>query len=277
MLLVLSLFSFALLSAQADVTITMEHETNGKKVDTTLFFAGEQVRMDSPQGGMILTPSRDEMIMVMHQQKQYMKRSLKQTAAMTQTNEAVSEAITFEKTGAQQVINGFSCEQVIGTEVDGDVTEFWVSKDSVHTDKFLSSMKVFDQIQGNQRGGSQMDAWNQFFKQYPELSTFPIRTINKNAAGAVDSVTTVKSISEDKIPANRFEVPAGYGELIMPNAAARVTPQAGKVKPTMPAQSHSEVLKELQALQKEIQSGGGQPTPAQIQRLQELAKQYKVQ
>gem|GEM_PF-7116875 len=261
-------------SVDADVTVTMAHESNGKTVDTTLSFAGERVRMDSEQGGIILTPSRDEMLMLIHSQKQYMKRSLNQNAAMNQANDAVNEKITFQKTGEKQVINGFACEQVIGTEADGDMTEFWVSKDSVHTDKFLASMKAFNKIQKNGQGGNQLEAWEQFFESNPELSTFPIRTIGKNTAGVVQSITTVKSISEDKIPTSRFEIPAGYNQL-----GGGGVPSPGEITtstPSIPSSLHSEVLKELQALQQEIQKSGGRPTPAQMKRLQELATHYKV-
>ena len=272
MLLTVIVFIF---SARADVTVSILHETQGKLVDTTLSFAGEQLRMDSSQGGVILTPSKDKMIMLMHAQKQYMQRSLSEVAAMNQAGAAISEAITFKNTEEQQVINGFECVQIIGTESGGDVTEFWVSKDSVHTDKFLKSMEAFTVIQKNPQGGNQMEAWQQFFEKNPEFSTFPIRTIAKNAAGVIESISTVKSISEDKIPASRFEVPAGYKELNMSYGGVGVTAEE-KAKSSMPTQSHSEVLQELQALQKEIQNSGGQPTPAQIQRLQELAKQYKI-
>ncbi|MEM1157680.1 MAG: DUF4412 domain-containing protein [Verrucomicrobiota bacterium] len=263
----------------ADVTISMVHDTNGKVVDTTLSFAGERVRMDSPQGGVIITPSQDQVIMLMHPQQQYMQRSLKQMAAMNQSHADVLEKITFEQTGQQELINGYACEQVIGTGADGDVTEFWVSKDSIHTDKFLDSMQAFNQLQHNGQSNHQMDAWNQFFKSNPELSTFPIRTIHKNTAGVVQSMTTVQSMSEDRIPESRFEVPAGYKKLTIPDGGtgAVVTPQPGEAKPAAPNPSHTEVLKELQALQQEIQQSGGRPTPEQMQRLQELATRYQVQ
>ncbi len=263
------------LPLQADVTVVMTHEANSKTVETTLSFAGERVRMDSAQGGVILTPAKDEMVILMHGQKQFMKRSLQETAAMPQHSVPVSEQISFRKTGEQQEINGYSCQQVIGTEPDGDVTEFWVSPDSVHTDKFLSAMQAFNRIQNNPEGGNQFEAWTQFFNENPELSTFPIRTINKNASGVVESVSTVKSISESAIESTRFEIPAGYAELTMgaASAPAGVAPSA----PSAPRMPHPDVLKELQALQQEIQKNGGQPTPAQMKRLQELATQYQVQ
>jgi hypothetical protein len=261
-------------SLAADVAIQMQHQAGSQpqagSQTMTLSFSGENVRMDSPQGGMILRPQQNEMIMLMHEQKQFMKQSLDQATggAATAQGQPDPDAMTFTKTGNKQVINGFSCEEVVGTESDGDVLEFWLSPESVSVDEFLSAMKAFEKMQQKSPGAGKMKSWTEFFQGNPDLSTFPIRTINKNAAGVVESISTVQSISRDTLSQTLFQIPAGYTEISMGATIPPASP--GTAAPSMPAMPSQSVMQELQALQQEIQKSG-RPTPEQMQRLQELA------
>jgi hypothetical protein len=110
-----------------------------------------------------------------------------------------------------------------------------------------------------------------FLSQNKDLNTYPIRIVALDATGAEQGRFTIKSVSAEPIPATFFAPPVGYQEITIPGLSLGTGLSPG----LLGAAESGSTMEELQKLQQEITQSGKPPTPAQLQRLQELMGQVQ--
>lgn len=167
-----------------------------------------------------------QMITLQHDQKMAMVTSMDQMMKMgDQMGEAMGfspeamdmegeegdeeDSFSMKSTGQTKTINGFKCELFAGTDSDGDFAHIWVSKEQGSRAKnfieALSEMEKFDQEESE---GTEKE--NEFFK---ELNGFPILT--KSVSMDQLNINEVLEISDESVPDDIFQIPAGYQQMNM--------------------------------------------------------------
>ncbi len=175
------------------------------------------VRMEFSSGdgegaAMIMNWAKQEMIMLMVEEKMYMVMPLKQVT------QAVGERSTgsdpkIEKTGKTDTVLGYLCEEYRSTE-GGETTEMWVT-DQLGAFMGLSGGNPLEDMMGSSSGKSaQASGWERALKG--QTAAFPLRVVNRDAKGREIFRLEVKKIEKGPLPDSLFVPPAGFKRMNLP-------------------------------------------------------------
>jgi hypothetical protein len=211
------LFSAALFSARADLTIAQKVEGVGANSEMTMKLKGDKMRIDvnPPKITTIIDAKTGEMINLISDQKTVIRMSgEKVRAAMEmarQFNSKNGKKETNEKpkltaTGKKETINGYEAEQYTYETPDFKAT-YWIAP------KYPDGAAILKQLQA-----INPDVWKTSNSQMPDYREFPglpIRTVLSMSGNQI--TTTLTSVKQDPLSDADFTVPKDYQEMKLPD------------------------------------------------------------
>lgn len=229
-------------NAMAGQVITMENETGGRKSETKVYVDGAKWRMDmedGPEKGMLLSKDASKTIyLVNFEKKEYMlfdpkkmmemvkqamgpmmpKMNVKDLKSEKILDEAGPKMLGYD-TKHKKIKVSFTMEmEMFGQKSESQViqeTEAWLAA-KMNGDWY----KAWDNMKNSQMGDMGMD---KVIEEYTKLleGGAAVKVINKStttqkggmAPQINESTMEIKSIKEEAIAADRFELPSGYKEV----------------------------------------------------------------
>jgi hypothetical protein len=206
--LTLAALLIAVWSAQAGVVIVQEADSLAGmgKATMTIKISEDRARVDmGSQISSIVDLKAGSVVSLMHPQKIAMELPKGALEAAKQKVAAHTDRPNLKPTGKKETINGFPCEEYVGTFQGLDVN-YWVSKSVPHEKEILDQMAKL-------AGGN--DPFKAALASGEDFPGFPIRTTVKSPQ--IGSTTlTVLSIKEEDIPDSDFKIPSGYKPMAVP-------------------------------------------------------------
>jgi hypothetical protein len=243
--------------ARAEVQISMETSANGKNTPMTVYFAADRLKMDMDRIAVIYRADTGAVFSIMKDQKKYiafdaatqqrmssmmsaMQQQMRQRmkslpeAQRKQMEAAIAKAgmqeprpdsalkpgSAYEKTGQSKTVGAWSC-RVFRKALAGGVTidSCFAPLSAVgmkHED--LAAFKgLMEQMRKTLPKSGDMNSLN-LNDQAQEIGFegYPVETVT-SAQGAPQTTSTVKSIQHVSLPADTFELPAGYAKQEIPS------------------------------------------------------------
>lgn len=204
-------------TASADWVLESHIDKGPLGVDAVTKIKGDKVRMDMtmpPAGNItiILEPSKDSMVQIMHAQKAAMKSRFSQMQElMKKSREALGKKDDDPQpkptsTGKTEKFGGFDCE--IWAHTDPNSTfKYWVAKDHPQATALKEASKQMRSISASLTPSG------------PDLGVLsgPVLKTEVSTMGQ-SFVMTIKSIKEAKLADADFEVPADIKVMEMPSS-----------------------------------------------------------
>lgn len=178
--------------------ITM-HTTSGSATsDMVVEVKKDRLRFDtkSPQGDVVhgvFDPATNKITVYLDSAKSYMDLDFTTPAAQTNTNPDTSAVV---KSGKHETVAGYDCEDWTVNDPSGKKSEVCIAQGLAFFD--LSSLK----------GGG--GASSPLARQFREEKSFPLRSIELDAAGKELSRMEVTKIEPKSIDDADFQPPVGY-------------------------------------------------------------------
>jgi hypothetical protein len=203
----LALFSFVFVSPHAvaerkpfEGSVQMRVE-EGRNVQSIEYHVkGKQVRIEGGgmEGAMIMDLDKGELLMLMHQQRMYMRMPVPPEAG----EERTSEKVEVRRTDDTREILGYQARRY---EVrDGDRRmEVWGTEELGP----LAALHLPDQRSGG--AGAPRSALD-------EIDFFPLRVEERDERGQVRSRMEVTAVEQRQLPASMFAPPSGYQSFSIP-------------------------------------------------------------
>ncbi|MEW6356123.1 MAG: DUF4412 domain-containing protein [Planctomycetota bacterium] len=173
----------------------------------------------------ILRTDVQKMYMIMDAQRSYMEMPISQMAGMA-AGMAQQMQINVQKTGNTRQIGEWNCQEYIITATGPMPMKItsWVTTD-VTVDKAM--MAEMEQAMGSN------PAMKALSEKTKEIEGFPIEQIvEMNMMGQqMTTKMTVSKIQQGPVPADAFDLPAGYQKMDMPAMPPGGAPQGGGMQP----------------------------------------------
>lgn len=190
--------------------VKIEGEQEGTEYVADYFLKGEKMRMEvqQPQNTVLIVDGGD-MIMLMPEEKRYMKFPKDQLQKMQQmmdgwqssdTEELIEEDMELQNTGETKEILGRECEKWV-YEDDEKKVETWVASGFGNFMGFTAPLK----------GGNE-DAWEGLFGD-PDL--FPMEMTQWDKNGNKTSDFKITEMEEESLSNDMFAPPSDYEEMNM--------------------------------------------------------------
>ena len=184
----------------------------GAPQDMTFSLAKGRSRIDVslPQGmnaAMLLDQTKEEMTILMPQQKMYMVRPMPKPDELPAPAKA-NDAGAVEKTGETETILGYKCEKFVSKNAEG-TTQVWVT-DQLGTFMGLGGGMPMGGRRGG--GGPVSPGWENALRG---KDAFPLRVITKGADGQETFRLDATAVDKKSLPASTFEPPADYQKFDM--------------------------------------------------------------
>ena len=227
----LAFICFILVSihARADLLITQLVEVGGQSQTMTSKIKGDMVRTDiAAQLSSITNTTSGDVIMMMHEQKNFVKITAAQTKELMDKVQAMNPpkgAQPTERplpvtTGKKEKVNDYDTE-VFTAETPTMKFTYWVSKDYPNGAAVQQQMKKLQDSMQSKIGSS--------INSIPDISKLPgLPLKTEMVTGGNTTTTTLVSVKDAPIDAADFQVPADYKETHIPgiNAPAAAAPAA---------------------------------------------------
>jgi len=160
----------------------------------------------------IINPAKQQMIMLMTEEKMYMVQS---TAGNAGANETADKSQTsFEKTGTTEKILGYDCTKYIVKDKDS-TTEIWATEELgafMGTGPDSGGGGGGGMFGGRNGSGSGGKAWE---AAIAGKNFFPLRVVGKNSRGKETTRMEVTAVEKTSLPASDFAPPAGFEKFDM--------------------------------------------------------------
>jgi hypothetical protein len=188
----------------------------GKPTVMNQSMKGNFVRIETPDspGAMIMDFAKMEMIMLMNEERMYMVMPIKPSDAPETHKETAAADPDIEVTGKTEKILGYTCSQIFVK--DGKtISEVW----------FAEGLGFFAGA-GHSGGGSggmfgkkkdQSETAAKWERALKGKGGFPLRVINRNAAGKETSRMEVIKIEKGGVTDADFKPPADFEKFAMPD------------------------------------------------------------
>ncbi len=179
--------------------------TEGKRAHEMEYaIKGDRMRMkmqvdEKHSTGGIVDTKTGEIIVLMPEQKMYMVFG----GGGEMARNAMQTDATIEETGRTETIAGYKCSEYIIKEKNSTI-ELWATEG-------LGRFVSFADVQKN-RGKN--PGWADVLA---DKELFPLRTINKDRRGRVQTKMEATRVEPRTLDASLFEVPAGYQKFEIPN------------------------------------------------------------
>lgn len=200
-------------AAEFEGTVSMKIvEPRGTTMPMTLKLKSGKARMEfqaeKMTGAMILDHAKQEMIMLMPDQRMYMVHSLANMPGQA-TAEDPADETKVEKTGETEEILGYDTTKYVTRTKEG-TTEVWI------TDELGTFMGLAPRTPmgpgARTRAAAAQEAWEKHFRG---KEAFPLRAITKSNDGKEVVRMEVTNVTKEQLPAALFEPPAGYQKFDM--------------------------------------------------------------
>ena len=201
-------------SFEGKVTMKM---TGPKGTSPNLMFSLKEglsrIDMMGPDGrnaGVILDPARQEMTILMPDQKMYMTRPIPKPAATTSAGGGITDSSTgaaLEVTTVKEKILGYDCVKYVSQTKDG-ATELWVT-DQLGTFTGFGSGGLGGGRGGPRGGGTSPQGWEQALAG---KNVFPLRVIT-TSTGKETFRLEATAVEPQVLPASLFVAPADFKNL----------------------------------------------------------------
>jgi hypothetical protein len=211
--------------ARADLTIVQEVTSNsagmgGGTQEMTVMVAQGKTRIEHSQGGMIMIPSENKNIVLMHSQKMYMNMpqlGSMMGAAMQEQGQSGAgmphDQLKWEKTGQKDTIAGYPAEQWSGKDATGKtVVEVWVGGKPGMISEYIDNLST-----GGNPMAKMVEQLKSGMSSGPYKEGFPLKSVMYDENGAVQTTTLVKKLDSAGVDGKWFDIPAGYQEMKMPS------------------------------------------------------------
>ncbi|HEX2099545.1 MAG TPA: DUF4412 domain-containing protein [Candidatus Synoicihabitans sp.] len=175
-------------------------ETGTAKKPQPLVYSikGEKARMEFGAGAhAVIDGTKQEMYMLMPEQKMYMVVSFADVADVAQNQ---MDDVQFEATGDTETILGRKCEKYRATEKNGTTTEIWATEGM---GKFIGQLGG----SGGLGGRNKLPQWQQ---DLAKKGFFPLRIVTINRRGKETSRMEATKIEDVSLASSLFEIPPGY-------------------------------------------------------------------
>lgn len=206
--------------SRADLVIVQSVEGAGQASRMTVKIKGDKTRADiSPQLSSLTDGATGDSVMLMHEQKGYMKMPAERTKALMEKMKGFQlqsgkdgvkkeEAATGPKaTGKKQRIGAYDTEEYV-CQVGNTNIHYWVAKN------FPDWQKIQEQMLKNQE-----KSLSQMLKgkivSLKDLPGMPIKSEMEFNGQKI--AYTIVSVKEEDVSAKDFEIPAGYKEMTIPS------------------------------------------------------------
>lgn len=183
-------------------------DADGKAFDMNYLVKENFIRfgteMPGQSVGIIFNASKNNMLMIMEDQKMYMEFPLDMMYENSGMDESKSESNgKFFATGETKKIIGYTCEKWV-YESDENIAETWMTKE-------IGKFKFFE------GGFGKMQKVEEWQSSIEKSGFFPMLVINRDKSGKELNKMEVTSIDKKTLDDKLFTVPAGYQKFNMPN------------------------------------------------------------
>lgn len=165
-----------------------------------------RVEMEVGRGGTfasIFDPAKQEMVMLMPDQKMYMVHKLTDPKKLEQTT--AQAPVEFVRTGETETILGYRCEKILVKAKDS-ITEVW-GAEGMGTFMGMSN-------RGPMGGSAPRSGWEAALAEH---GFFPLRLVSRNQEGKEVMRMEAVSVESQSLPAEAFAVPADFKRFEMPS------------------------------------------------------------
>jgi hypothetical protein len=250
-LLAMALGIVAASAAQAEVQISGEtfNAASGETVHTTMYFAADRLKIDTEKTAVIYRDDTGTIYNVMKDRRQYMvldpaaqqrmaammsatqDRMRQQMQSMPEAQRKQMEASgmaglaapkpnsPYKKTGQSKVVGPWSCQvfrKLLGSGMTVDSCFAPISAVGLTHDDLVALKALTERMRKAMPQSAQMNSMD------PDAQTqeigfegFPVETVI-SADGTPRTTSTMKAVQHLSLPADTFEVPAGYTRQEMP-------------------------------------------------------------
>lgn len=201
--------------ARADLTLVNEIKSEGQTQQMVMKLKGKDalVKMNE-QMSVLMNGATGDSTVLMHDQKKAMKipgASLKSMMAQMTPQAAGetpgAEVPELKPNGKSETINGFKTEGY--TYKQGEIeVEYFLAKDFPDLGETLEQLQTFQESGVNNLAGAAVAL------DVRSLPGFPVRTVVQSGGKTI--VSTVKSVDRTALPADTFQMPAGYETMNLP-------------------------------------------------------------
>ena len=208
---------------EGKVTMTMTAAKGGTPTPINFSVKPGFSRMDMQAEGatasIILDQAKEEMIILMPEQKMYLTRAIPKPKADSAASKPSD--VVVEKTSVTEKILGYTCTKYIAKEKDS-TTEMWVT-DELGT---FIGMSNSAPMGGGRRGGAPKQAWEEALQG---KDAFPLRVVSTANKGGKESFRMeATAIDKQKLPASLFAAPDDFQKLDLGGMMRGMIPGFGK-------------------------------------------------
>lgn len=167
------------------------------------------VQSKDATASIIMDPTKQEVTILMLEQKMYMVQSLAGKNGATATAGVDTSDISFEKTSATEKILGYTCTKYIAKNKDS-TTEIWATED---LGTFMGTGPGGGSpFGGGKRGSAGAQAWEAAFVG---KNFFPLRVVSQDAKGKEITRMEATAVEKKSIPDSQFSPPDGFQKFDM--------------------------------------------------------------
>lgn len=195
---------------KSDGVQDMDYRLKGNLVRIDMQLKDKSGKPDGAAPGIIMDSVKQEVIILMPEEKMYMVSSLKEAAAQADAGKrsgGKTPEVTMVKTGETEKILGYNCEKYI-MKSDKLITNMWLTGE---LGGFMSLGSGASGM-GGRRAGQQAQAWE---KALAGKNLFPMRVVGASLDGKENFRMEVTAVEKKSMPASDFTVPAGWEKLDM--------------------------------------------------------------
>jgi hypothetical protein len=194
-------------SFEGKVTMKMT-DGKGAAQEITYSMKGSRVLISMGSAGMIMDRDKNEMTIMMPQQRMYMVRPMPQMQANPKAPAGAPQDTTLEETGVTETILGYPCTKYL-VKSGKSTTELWL------TDQLGSFMGFSSAMGGGRPGagrGSAPQAWEQALHG---KNFFPMRIVGSANGGGQTFRLEVTAIDKQPLDDSAFSPPADWQKFDM--------------------------------------------------------------
>lgn len=213
-----ALVTLVLPAAAFEGTIRFDLKAERESQPLIYSLKGDRARFEIPQAGgpggasAIVNLSKQEMYMMVPEQRMYLVMSLQQTPGVSSPEPSKATELTFEDTGETAEILGRECRKYLITDRKS-TTEVWGAKGM---GTFMAQFGG-----GNPMQGGSIPDWQQ---ELGAQGFFPLRVIGRDSRGQETFRMEATQIEERPLSDDLFAVPEDYQQLDMTDLLRGLAP-----------------------------------------------------
>ncbi len=178
-------------------SVTTKESSEGMVTQHKTYFKGDKVRIDKPNGDYIVWDvAKKEGFHTMASEKSYVVSSWK--GLPSEVAKSMMANTTVTRTGKSDKVAGYSCEFYQFKDEDGS--------GEVCVGKGISNPAFYQMI----TGGTPGQAAPPWMRDLAKDGGFPLRAVNRDESGQIESTEEVTKIEAAKLDDSLFVPPAGF-------------------------------------------------------------------